>query len=252
VLYVDKARFGEYAKGKAVGSHNGNPKNIDKLLNKLADFGVIVDGYETDGTKSFSVSAKTSRLMSVIKASTLSQYATKSMKSDYVTFNERLYAIGVKDQIKIEDTHTYRVMSTDRQEFASALVAELAKCGWKSYVARHHNPDGGRLTYPTLEYYYNANEDAWNPEYGGTWIFIRLDNVLQHLDYVENMLPKYRALWETGMKCRGCRKGDCPKRYVGEVVGKNGAWCTATKITYPCRIEDLSHIVEVARVMATK
>jgi hypothetical protein len=250
VLHVSKEKFNEFVKGKAVGSHTGVPKNIGMLLNKLADFGITVDDYTNDEAEIFTISAKTPRLMTVIKASTLSQYARKSMMSDYVTFSEKLYGIGMKEQIRIEETYTYRIMPAERQEFASLLVAELAKSGWKSYIERHHNPDGGRLTYPTLEYYYNANTDVWDREHGGTWIFIRLDNVFQHLDYVENIPGKYRTIWENAMKCRGCRKGECPRRYVGKLFGVSRAWCNSAKPTYHCRIEDIPHIVEVARVMA--
>ena len=251
VLYVDGKKFAEFVKGKAVGSHTGKPENVGALLSMLAGYGVFIKGHDADTENDFTVSSDKPRMMSAIKASTLSQYAKKSMMSDYVTFNENLYSIGMKEQIKFENTHTYKLLPVDLQKFSIELIKELAKIGWKSYVERHHEPGAGRLTYPTIEYYFNADPNAWT-RHGSSWIFLRVNDVVKHLDYINQLPENHHDVWRNAFKCRGCTKGECSGRYIGTVLGKKVVWCNGGKATFPCDIENIPYIVEIARVMAKK
>jgi len=244
VLYINGGEFQKYMKGKAVGKNSTSPKNVEVLVEQLNKHFFMVEGFTSD-IGNFRISTPIPWLMAVIKASTLTKYSKVSMTSDYPTFNYRIFDFGINEKLPFEATYTYASMSAYNQEFSSKLIAELAVAGWKSYIFFPHNAEGGRLTFPTLEYYYHID---------GGHILIRNDKqTLKLKAYMEALPEKYGALWEKSAKCRWCHKGECKGRIVGEVFfGKKIALCRSSKVRYKCNIEDIPHIVEAAMVTAGK
>jgi len=228
--------------GKAVGKNSASPKNVDKLIEQLKNHSFIIEG-DTDAD--FQISSPVPYLLSVIKASTLTKYARTSMTSDYPAFNYRMYDFGINESLPFESTYTYAIMSEKQKDFSSKLLAELSQRGWKSYIFFPHSAYGGRLTFPTLEYYYRCD---------GGYILIRNEKqTLTLKSYMESLPEKYGTLWESATRCRGCRKGECNGRIIGEMFfGKKAALCKSSKAVYPCELEDIPWIVEAAIVTAGK
>ena len=237
ILYLNAETFNEFKNGKAVGKNVTAPKNIDNLIEQLKNHGFIIGGD--------TITSNIPHLLSVIKASTLTKYAKVSMTSDYPTFNYRMYEFGIDEKLPFESTYTYNIMTERHKEFTSKLLAELYQRGWKNYIFFPHSMHGGRLTFPTLEYYYGLD---------GGHILIRNDKqTLKLKSYMESLPEKYGALWESATKCRGCKKGECKWRIVGETFfGKKAVYCSSSKVVYPCAMEDIPYIVEAAMVTAGK
>ena len=242
-LIVDNNIFESFCTGKAkVGKNESCPKNnIDKLIARLSDHGFA----ESDEPSGFKLSADMPELLPVIKASSLSPYARISMTSDYPTFNYRMYSYGTDEKLPFDESYTYTKMTREMQEFSMRLINKLAENGWKSYIFFPHSTSGGRLTYPTLEYYYKQDSG---------FILIRNEKkTLELKDYMESLPEKYAQLWESATRCRACRKGECPGRITGEVFfGRKSALCGSSKAMYDCKLEDLEHIIEAALVTAGK
>ena len=184
--------------------------------------------------------------MSVIKASTLSKYAKMSMTSDYPAFNYKMYAFGIDEKLPFESTYTYSIMTEKQKEFSSKLLGILAEKGWKSYIFFPHSCYSGRLTFPTLEYYYSVQDNGF--------ILIRNEKkTLKLKQYMESLPEKYKNLWERDTKCRGCKKGECKGRITGEIFfGKKMALCQSSKVRYNCDIEDIPYIIEATMITAEK
>jgi hypothetical protein len=245
-LNIDGKMFEDFCGGKkSVGKNESTPKNIDKLLERLGEHGFTIIRKSGESGGDFTVSADIPNLMQVIKASTLTPYARISMTSDYPTFNWRMYKYGTDEKMPFEDTYTFSQMTPDMQDFSSKMLAELAQNGWKSYIFFPHSTNGGRLTFPTLEYYYRRD---------GGHILIRNDKkTLQLKAYMESLPEKYAALWESATKCRGCHKGECKGRIYGETFfGKKAVLCGSSKAVYGCEAEDLPYVIEAALVTAGK
>ncbi len=242
ILYIDKLKFDEFKKGKAVGKNVSSPKNVDKLLNRLKSHSFVING---DINDNFSVTSDIPNMMKIIYASTLTKYAKISMTSDYPSFNYRMYNFGIDEKLPFEETFTYSIMSDEQKEFSSELIKGLSEQGWKSYIFFPHSSLGGRLTYPTLEYYYYTN---------GGHILIRNDKkTLKLKPYMESLPEKYAVLWEASTKCRGCKKGECTRRIYGEsFFGKKAVLCDSSKAVYSCNKEDVPYIIEAAMITAGK
>ena len=241
-LDINGNKFSEFINGKAVGKNTASPKNIDNLLENLKNHSFLING---DINGDFALSSSIPYLLSVIKASTLTKYAKISMTSDYPTFNYKMYEFGIDDKLPIESTHAYSIMTDYQKEFTSKLINGLSENGWKSFIYFPHNPECFRLTFPTLEYYYNPS---------GGHIYIRNDKqTLKLIPYMESLPEKYGTLWEVATKCRGCRKGECKSRLiVDSFFGKKAALCNGSKPIYACKVEDVPHIMEAAMVTAGK
>ena len=243
VLYVDAACFGELRAGKAIGSHTAVPRNIDEMVAKLPEFGISATGFGQAGA--FTVASDVPRLVTAAKASTLSQYCRKSLKSDYCSFNYRLYTIGADDPVPIQLTRTFLSMPETSKGIMLTLLGELAKNGWRSYRARHHSVDNGWLSFGAVELYYQSN--------GTFTVLIAPWTAHQHHPYLESLPDRYRTIWAaTTRPCRGCRKGDCRSRFVGELFGRRGSHCCGDKPRYPLEMEDIPAIIETCRVLAGK
>ena len=242
VLYINGGEFNKFINGKAVGKNATSPKNVDKLVERLKEHRFIINGSIDND---FTISSQIPNLMSVIKASTLTKYAKVSMTSDYPAFNYRMYGFGIDEKLPFESTYTYTVMSEKQKEFSSKLISGLIERGWKSYIFFPHGPYGGRLTFPTIEYYYRCDDGH---------ILIRNEKkTLELRAYMESLPEKYGVLWESATKCRGCRKGECKGRIIGEIFfGKKTALCGSSKAVYPCNIEDIPYIIEAAMITAGK
>ena len=242
ILYINGGEFSEFICGKAVGKNVTSPKNVDKLIERLKVHSFVVDGsIDSD----FKISSQIPNLMSAIKASTLTKYAKVSMTSDYPAFNCRMYGFGIDEKLPFESTYTYTIMSEKQKEFSTKLVSELSERGWKSYIFFPHSPYGGRLTFPTIEYYYRCD--------GGHILIRNEKKTLELRAYMESLPEKYGKLWESATRCRGCRKGECNGRITGEIFfGKKTALCRSSKAVYPCDIEDIPYIVETAMITAGK
>jgi len=246
ILYVNGEVYKEYVGGKAIGSHDGTPKNVDKLITILSKCGIEVEEYCHNEAKDFTVAAPSNpRLMTAIKASTLPQYSKKSLMSDYRSFNYRLYSIGMKEKFPFELTHTYSLMNEKYQKFMSELLAEIAKAKIGSPVIYHHNTDGGLLNFKNLLLYYNLE----GPRFG----FQGNENVYKNRDYFLSMPEPYRSLWETAMKCRGCRQGECRYRNIVESDGKKTVYCMVGGASYPRGYDyDVAHIIEILTILKGK
>lgn len=235
VLHVDGAKYAEYLGGRKMGSHTAIPKNIPQILAHLDGFGIHVSG-EDD----FTVTADDPNLIRAAKASTLSPYCPASMHSDYYAFNWRIYQYprSVK-KIPLESTVTVQRMPEEQRKLMFGLIGVLAENGFRSYKFRHHHVECGWLHFGCMELYYGYDRPFC--------ILIAPWNLHAHHDYVEALPEKYRSIWENTNRCHGCRKGECRFRYIGELFGKNGAWCSGQKPAYPlCSEEDIRYAVEAA------
>ena len=223
-LKVDGDEFGNFCAGKeSVGKNESSPKNTDKLLDRLNDHGFVIS---KDAGGDFTVASDTPCLMSAIKSSTLSPYARTSMTSDYPTFNWRMYEYGTEEKMPFEATYTYNQMTPDMREFSTLLIKSLANEGWKSYIFFPHSMHGGRLTFPTVEYYYSTS---------GSTILFRLNGTQATPEFLGSLSDKFYKVWETSAKCKAC-KGDktkeCRGRVAGEYFGHSGVFCRGSKVFY--------------------
>lgn len=246
VLYVDGKSFSDFLNGKAIGSHTAVPRNVQEIVAKLPDVGITVQGYGDGGSCDFTVSSEIPRIMTAIKASTISQYCKKSLMSDYCSFNYRLYTIAADEKIPIEMTRTFLSMPEKSKTIMLALLDELGRNGWKTYKFRHHSINNGWLSFGQVELYYHAD---------GTFsLLIAPWTAHEHHDYLEALPDRYRDIWIGATKtCRGCHKGECRSRFVGEFFGKKGVHCNGAKPHYPLtELEDIPAIIETSLVLSGK
>jgi hypothetical protein len=242
VLHIDGAKFNEFKAGKAVGKNIATPKNIDKLIERLTSHEFIISG---DINGDFTITSSIDNLMFVIKASTFTKYARVSMTSDYPAFNYRMYEFGIDEKLPFESTHTYSIMTEKQKEFSSALLKGLYDTGWKSYIFFPHSRYGGRLIFPTVEYYYRVD--------GGHILIRNEKQTLKLKSYMESLPEKYGVLWEQATRCRGGRKGECKGRILGEsFFGKKTALCQSSKAVYGCDMADIPYIIDAAMITAGK
>lgn len=237
VLYVNRELYDAYLGGKKIGSHTAIPKNIPQVLAHLDGFGVYVRGMENGD---FTVSTDDPNLIRAAKASTLSPYCPASMHSDYYAFNWRIYryARSVK-KIPLEATVTVQRMPEEQRALMFGLIGALAENGFRTYKFRHHHVECGWLHFGCMELYYGYDRPLT--------ILIAPWNLHRHHEYVEGLPERYRNIWENTNRCHGCRKGECRSRYVGELFGKNGAWCSGQKPAYPLTSEeDIQYAIEAA------
>jgi hypothetical protein len=225
-----------------VGKNESTPKNIDKLLYKLSDFGFAVNG---DITGDFQLSSDIPGLCSTIKASVLTKYAGMSMTSDYPAFNYRMYKFGVNETLPFEETMTYSLMNEQKKEFSSKLISEMKKQGWGKYIFFPHSINGGRLTFPTVEYYYNINYNSH--------ILIRITKGFDFKSYMNSLPERYYNFWKACKTCRGCKK-ECGQRRVDEeLFGKKTVICPGNvKVVYECELQDVGYIIDAALKTAGK
>lgn len=239
VMYVDNDKFTAYCNGAKLGKNTAKPKNVDVLINKLNDFGFTI-------TDDLRITSDVDGLCAAIKASTLTPYAGTSMTSDYPTFNYRMYKYGIDETLPFEETMSYVLMSDQKKEFTSKLIAEMRNCGWKSYIFFPHSLHGGRLTFPTVEYYYNV--------YGDSHVLLRITKGFDFLAYMKTLPERYYNYWKSTKTCRGCKKGECAGRKIDESwFGNRKPLCTGNvKVVYECEIDDIPYIVDAALRTAGK
>lgn len=242
ILYIDGKIFKSFCGGKKVGKNESTPKNINGVLMKLCDFGFYING-DTEGD--FEISSDVPGLCTAIKASTLTKYAGLSMTSDYPGFNYRMYKFGVNETIPFEETMSYSLMSDQKKEFSSQLISEMKKQGWEKYIFFPHSIYGGRLTFPTVEYYYNI--------YGDSCVLIRITKGFNIKTYMNSLPERYYTFWKNAKKCRGCKK-ECTGRIIDEeLFGKKTAVCkNNVKVYYECQTEDAPYIIDAALATAGK
>lgn len=226
ILYVHGETYQAYVNGKTVGSHTAIPKNIPEVLAALPEFGVHVKG-EGD----FTVSCDKPGLISAAAASTLSHYCKKGMRSDYYACNYRIFAYAPKcTRIPLADTITVLRMPEDKRKLMLAFVDAMKQAGYKSYKYRHHKVECGWLHLDGAELYYHDS--------GLMHVLIAPWQVHEHHDFIESLEEPYRSVWYGVMKCCGCRKGPCSLRFVGEVFGTKGAWCSGHKPSFALEKEE--------------
>ena len=244
-LKVDGTMFELFCTGKkTVGKNETCPKNTDKLLARLGNHGFTVTK-ESGGD--FTVASDTPNLMAAIKASTLSPYARTSMTSDYPTFNWRMYKYGVDEKLPFDETYTYNHMTPDMQEFSMSLISSLAENGWKSYIFFPHSMNGGRLTFPTVEYYYGLDRGH---------ILFRLNGTQATKEFLDTLSEKFYKVWEESAKCRACKgekSKECRGRVTGEYFGRNGVFCRGSKVFYyEHDVNDMPDIIASAKYCVGK
>ena len=242
VLFVDGKTFGGFCQGNKVGKNESTPKNIDKLLSKLCDFGFKIKG---DISGDFQISSDIPGLCATIKASALTKYAGMSMTSDYPAFNYRMYKFGVNETLPFEETMSYSLMNDQKKEFSSKLISEMNKQGWGKYIFFPHSITGGRLTFPTVEYYYNINYNSF--------ILIRITKGFDIKSYMNSLPERWYNFWKTAKTCRGCKK-ECNGRVVDEeLFGKKTVICkNNVKVVYECEIQDIEYIIDAALATSGK
>ena len=224
ILYVNGALYLEYINGKSIGSRNATPKRIDCLFHVLTKFGFDVHNFHFGENKDFTISTpKFPRLITVIKASTLTQYCKKSLVSDYASFNFRMYSIAANAPLPMESTHTYTIMEEDCQAFISGLLDYLRINGWVKNGERHHWFNDGWLSYHKKNKW--ATVDG-KPRHLGTRIeiyyhpdYFRLlisggDGAVDRAEWMCALPQPYGEHWKIQMQCRGCRKGECKARRI--------------------------------------
>jgi len=244
-LKVDDSEFESFCTGKkSVGKNESSPKNIDKLLERLGDHGFTMS---KDSGGDFTVASDMPYLMSAIKSSTLSPYARISMTSDYPTFNWRMYKYGVDEKLPFEETYTFNQMTPDMQEFSTLLIKSLASEGWKSYIFFPHSMHGGRLTFPTVEYYYSTSDST---------ILFRLNGTQATKEFLDSLSEKFYKVWEYSARCKGCKgekSKECRGRITGEYFGRNGVFCRGSKVFYyEHDVNDMPHIIASAKYCVGK
>lgn len=240
ILHVDAATYLEYIKGKAIGSRDATPKSIDCLFQILPKFGFSVRNFRFGENEDFTISAPNyPRLMTVIKASTMTQHCKKSLVSDYASFNYRIYSIAAKAPLPIEITHTYALMSDDCKAFASGLLDYLRANQWVQNGERHHWFDRGWLSYHKknkwatidgkprhlgcrIEIYYQPNQFHLLVSGG--------DGAIDRAERMGALPAPYGEPWKEQMKCKGCRKGECKARRTVENHGEKTVLCAWHKI----------------------
>ena len=237
ILYVNGATFLEYARGKALGSHDAYPRNIESLMTKLSEYDFDIVGYKHGEPTDFVVKYKANTyLLPSIKASTLSQYQAKSLVSDYACFNFLMYKIAPKEKMIFTDTHTAKLMPPNLIEFITTTISEFGKIGLNQVAERHHKHDEGWMKFKYYQIYYNTNN-----------IFTLFDitNHEIHEKYFENLPEKYFNTIIDHKNCKTCRK-DCKGLRVGELFGKKRAWCNSSRLRFPCDdINDISIVIDI-------
>ena len=242
VLFVDGKIFKGFCQGNKVGKNESTPKNIDKLLLKIGDFGFTING---DITGDFLLSSDIPGLCSTIKASVLTKYAGMSMTSDYPAFNYRMYKFGVNETLPFEETMSYSLMSDQKKDFSSKLITEMKKQGWGKYIFFPHSINGGRLTFPTVEYYYNIHHNSF--------VLIRITKGFDFKSYMNSLPERYYNFWKACKTCRGCKKECSGRRIDEELFGKKTVICPGNvKVVYECETQDIEYIVDAALKTAGK
>lgn len=242
ILFVDGKTFGGFCKGEKVGKNVSTPKNIGKTLMKLCDFGFSITG---DINGDFQISSDISGLCATIKASVMTKYAGLSMTSDYPAFNYRMYKFAADETIPFEETMSYSLMNEQKKEFSSKLISEMKNQGWGKYIFFPHSINGGRLTFPTVEYYYNIHH--------GSGILIRITKGFDFKSYMESLPERYYNFWKSAKTCRGCKK-ECNGRVIDEeLFGKKTVVCiNNVKVYYECETQDIPYIIDAALATAGK
>jgi len=245
VLFVDGKTFKGFCDGNKVGKNESTPKNIDKLLSKLCDFGFTING---EITGDFQLSSNILGLCSTIKASVLTKYAGMSMTSDYPAFNYRMYKFGVNETLPFEETMSYSLMNEQKKEFSSKLISEMKKQGWEKYIFFPHSISGGRLTFPTVEYYYSIYDTHYR-----SFILIRITKGFDFKSYMDSLPERYYNFWKACKTCRGCKKECSGRRIDEELFGKKTVICPGNvKVVYECETQDIEYIIDAALKTAGK
>lgn len=244
ILFVDGKKFKEFCQGAKVGKNVATPKNIDRLLYKLGDFGFKING---DINGDFQLASDTPGLCAVIKATVLTKYAGMSMTSDYPAFNYRMYKFAVDEALPFEETASYSLMNEQGKDFSSKLIDEMKKQGWGKYIFFPHSLYGGRLTFPTVEYYYSATEHK------NSFVLIRITKGFDIKSYIDSLPERYYDFWKKSKTCNGCKK-DCGGKVVDEALfGKKAVVCKGNvKVRYQCEVQDVEWIIDAARKTAGK
>ncbi|MCL2813132.1 MAG: hypothetical protein FWD23_00885, partial [Oscillospiraceae bacterium] len=242
VLFVDGGKFTGFCQGDKVGKNESTPKNTDSLLLKLRDFGFAINGPISGD---FQLSSDTAGLCSVIKASVLTKYAGMSMTSDYPAFNYRMYKFAPDESLPFEETISYSLMNEQKKEFSSKLISEMKKQGWEKYIFFPHSINGGRLTFPTVEYYYSIPHNSH--------VLIRITKGFDFKAYMDSLPERYYGFWKACKTCRGCKKECSGRRIDEELFGKKTVICPGNvKVVYECETRDIEYIVDAALKTAGK
>jgi len=242
IIFVESKKFNGFCQGNKVGKNTATPKNIDKLLHKLCDFGFAING---NISGDFQLSSDVQGLCSTIYSSVLTKYAGISMTSDYPAFNYRMYRYGISETLPFEETISYTLMNEQLKEFSSKLIAEMKKQGWGKYIFFPHNINGGRLTFPTVEYYYRVKY--------GSFVFIRITKGFDFVSYMRTLPERYYNYWKSCKTCTGCKKECSSRRIDEEWFGKKTVICPGNvKVRYECETQDIEFIVDAAAKTAGK
>jgi hypothetical protein len=106
---------------------------------------------------------------------------------------------------------------------------------------------GGRLTFPTVEYYYSTL---------GSTILFRLNGTQATKEFLDSMSEKFYKVWENSARCKGCKgekTKECRGRITGEYFGRNGVFCRGSKVFYyEHDIDDMPHIIASAKYCVGK
>lgn len=237
VLNVNGAEFLEYTKGKVLGSHDTYPRNVETLMNKLPEYGFDVSGYVHSEPNDFTITYKASPyLFPAVKASTFTQYQSKSLVADYACFNVLMFKTAPKEKMPFTDTHAAKYLSPPQIEFITTAISELGKIGLKQMAERHHKHSEGWMKFKAYQIYYSPR--------GITTLF-DIHDLDKNEKYLETLPEKYINLIRDNAKCRGCRKGECGRRYVGELFDKKAVWCNTTRFRFPSEVGDIPYVIDI-------
>ena len=235
VLSVRGEEFVSYAGEKALGSHDAYPRNLEVVMAKLADYGFALEGYRFGAAEDFIVRAD-SGLLTAICAAVMTPSRFKNMLSDYALFNCAIFKYGLKEKLAFEDTHIAKNSPDYVVEYVTAAIREFAAIGQGIGAQRHHSHYEGWMRFKYFQIYYGVNK---------LHTIFEAKNLHEHKEYVEALAEKYCNIFRDGGKCRGCRNGECDRRWVGEMFGVRAAWCTTSAYHGFNEAADLAVVVEI-------
>lgn len=255
ILYIDGQLYLQYIQGKSIGSRDATPKRVDCLFTLLTKFDFVVESFCFGEAADFTVAApKYPRLMTVIKASTISQYCKKGLVSDYSSFNYRIYSIAAKTPLPLEISHGYALMDDGCKAFVSGLLDYLHAHKWVRNGERYHWFDAGWLSYHKKNKWVTVDGKSLHMGcriefyFWSHHVHLLISGGDTAVDRAESMyaLPQpYGDIWREQLKCVFCRKDECQARRILKKDGKNAAFCAWRKVHLdPDFLNDLPVILE--------
>ena len=243
-LYVSGATFLAYTeKGKKLGDITSRPKNIGSMINKLPEYGFIVENYIHGEPSNFTIGRKENPyLLPAIKASTLSRYQEKSIVCDYACFNYMMFKTAPKEKMNFTDTHTAKKMKKEYVDRANAIINGFASIGLSPAAERHHNYGVGWMKFGVyFQFYYGVD---------GLRGILNIHDLYNHEKHLETLPEKYLNVIKNNLKCRGCgfKGSECKWRRTDELFGEKRIWCNSSNylgLVFPTNIDDVPYAVDI-------